>query len=132
MKLKTFLCIMAAVCIIPSLALAADKKETSKSALQDLKAVEKSSKEASKDAQAGKLESAKEKSGRGFDTPVKSTDTVKSQPVTRQDPKVKSQPVTREDPKEISRRENEAQKERDRKTAQKYKLDDPKKAPPKP
>lgn len=120
MKLKTFLCITVAACIIPAFALAAEKKDTTKSAINDLKTVEKSSKEAAKDAQAGKLEGAKEKSGKGFDTPVKSSDTVKSQPITKQDPK------------EISRRENEAQKARDKEKAKKYKLDDPKKAPPKP
>ena len=79
--------------------------------------MEKSSKEAAKDAQAGKLESAKEKSGKGFDTPVKSTDTVKSQPVTKQDPK------------EISRREKP---QRLRQRRERRSMDDPKKAPPKP
>ena len=39
MQLKTFLCIMVVVCIIPAFALAAEKKDTSKSAMKDLKEI---------------------------------------------------------------------------------------------
>jgi hypothetical protein len=119
------------VCICPIVTLAAEKnKDNSKSALEQLKAVDKTSKDAAQDAKAGKLGSAKEKAGKGFDTPAPaaSTGTVKNADTF----KVKSQPVNVQDPKEISKRENEAQKIRDKEIAKKYKLDDPKKAPPKP
>ncbi len=143
MKLKTFLCILLVVCICPVVAFAAEKnKDSSKSAMEQLKAVDKTSKDAAQDAKAGKLGSAKEKAGKGFDTPapaastgtVKNADTfkVKAQPATVQTPTVKPQPVNVQDPKEIAKRENEAQKIRDKEIAKKYKLDDPKKAPPKP
>jgi hypothetical protein len=88
--------------------------------LNQLKGVERHSTDAKRDAEKGNLRSAKEKAGRGFDTPAQSSGTVKSPKTTRQDPK------------EISRRENEKQKERDRERSRKYKLDDPSKAPPKP
>jgi hypothetical protein len=155
MKLKSFLCILLVVCICPVVALAAEKnKDSSKSALEQLKTVDKTSRDAAQDANAGRLGSAKDKAGKVFDTPapaastgtVKNADTfkVKAQPATVQIPTVKfqsvnvqiptvkSQPVNVQDPKEISKRENEAQKIRDKETAKKYKLDDPKKAPPKP
>lgn len=159
MKLKTFLCILLVACICPVVALAAEKnKDDSKNALKQLNAVEKTSKDAAQDAKAGKLGSAKEKAGKGFDTPapttstgtVKSMDTfkgtgtvkaqpatvqtptVKARPVKAQTPTVKAQPMNVQDPKEISKRENEAQKVRDKEIAKKYKLDDPKRAPPKP
>jgi hypothetical protein len=40
--------------------------------------------------------------------------------------------VTKQDPKAVAKRENAAQKERDKATAKKVKLDDPKRAPPSP
>ena len=97
-----------------TLSLRADdkKKEDSKSAMSDLKAVERRSKEAAKDPRANP--------GKGFDTPTRNPNPIKAAPVTRQDPK------------EISRRESDAQRTRDKETAARHRLDDPKKAPPSP
>lgn len=120
MRLKLFFCVVLAVCLCPLVALAAAKDDKN-SALGQAKTVEKSSKDAAKDAKAGKLENAKAKSGKGFDTPANSTGTVKAQ-----------QPVKKETAKEVADRENAAQKQREKERAKKYKLDDPKKAPPKP
>ena len=64
--------------------------------LDQLKAAEKSSQSAKKDANRGNYEGAKEKSGRGFDTPQPSTGTVRGQ-------------ASYSDPKTISDRENKVE-----------------------
>jgi hypothetical protein len=69
MYLKKFLCIILALCICPVLVLAAEKskdKDESKGALQQAKSIEKTSKDAAKDAKAGKEPEAREKAGRGW------------------------------------------------------------------
>ncbi len=105
------------VCVTP---MAAAGQAKSQSALGQAKVVEKSSKDAAKDANAGKLGEAKGKAGQGFDSTAASTTTVHAQPVKQ------------DDSKEVARRENEAQKEREKEKARQIKLDDPKRAPPKP
>ncbi|MBA4419297.1 MAG: hypothetical protein C0392_15545 [Syntrophus sp. (in: bacteria)] len=66
MKLKSFLCVMLVACFLPFVATAADKNSKSTSAMEQLKSVEKTSKDAAKDAKAGKEESAREKAGQGW------------------------------------------------------------------
>ncbi len=112
------------MCFVSAPAMAAGTDD-SKGALRQLKAVEKTSKEAARDAKAANLGDAKAKAGTGFDTPSGSTETVKQSTGT-----VKAEPLKQEDAKAVAKRENEAQKTRDRETAKKYKLDDRKKAPP--
>jgi len=87
--------------------------------LDQLKAVEKSSQSAKRDANRGNYEGAKEKSGRGFDTPQPSTGTVRGQ-------------ASYSDPKTISDRENKANQQRERERSRRYRLDDPRRAPPSP
>jgi hypothetical protein len=67
MKLKTFLCVLLVICLCPLVAPAADKDKKSESAMDQLKNVEKNSKDAAKDAKAGKEESARDKTGRGWE-----------------------------------------------------------------
>ena len=108
--------------LLPLSVLGADNKDTKKdtSAMKQAQAVNKSSKDAAKDAKAGKLESAKQKSGQGFDTPATSKGKVKADTAKKQDANA------------IAKTENAKQKQRDKETAKKVKLDDPKKAPPSP
>ena len=87
--------------------------------LNQLKAIEKSSQSAKRDANRGNYEGAKEKSGRGFDTPQPSTGTVRGK-------------TSYSDPKAISDRENKANQQRERERSKRYRLDDPRRAPPSP
>jgi len=87
--------------------------------LNQLKAIEKSSQSAKRDANRGNYEGAKEKSGRGFDTPQPSTGTVRGK-------------TSHSDPKTISNRENKANQQRERDRSKRYQLDDPRRAPPSP
>ena len=153
MKPKALLSVAVAICVGAAGAQAENTKE-SKAALGQLKGIEKTSGDAAKDANQGKLGPAKEKAARGFDTPVSSTTTPKGQSSKAPDVKKvsppenvaqkraldkaapstttpKGQPSKAPDAKEVAARENAAQKARDRETAKKYRLDDPKKAPPK-
>jgi hypothetical protein len=119
MHFHLIVCIVLAICLC-SLPVLAASASSSRSAVGQATSIEKSSKDAAKDANAGKLGSAKAKAGQGFDTPAKSTSTVKTTSIKK------------ENAADVARRENEAQKARDRERAKKYKLDDPRKAPPKP
>jgi hypothetical protein len=113
---------VALALLVPLSLLAADNKDTKKDtgAMKQLQTVDKSSKSAAKDAKAGKLESAKQKSGQGIDTPATSKNKVKAPPAKPQDANA------------IAKTETAKQKQRDKETAKKVKLDDPKKAPPSP
>jgi len=112
MKLRSVLCLLIVAGLL-SLTLAADDKSASKQA----QGVKQNSQAATK---AASPEKAKAQSGKGFDTKGSYT------------PAVKAGPVTKQDPKAVAKRENTAQKERDKATAKKVKLDDPKRAPPSP
>lgn len=114
------------MCFVSAPVMAAGRDD-SKDALGQVKAVERTSKEAARDAKAGNLGDAKSKAGTGFDTSSRSTETIKQSTST-----VKAEPWKQEDAKKVAKRENEAQKTRDRETAKKYKLDDRKKPPPPP
>lgn len=87
--------------------------------LNQLKAIEKSSRSAKRDANRGNYEGAKEKSGRGFDTPQSSTGTVRGK-------------TSYSDPKTISNQENKANQQREGERSKRYRLDDPRRAPPSP
>ncbi len=72
MKFKAALCILAVTCLLSVFA-GADDKSPKKQA----NAVNKNSQQAAAAARAGNLNKAKQQSGVGFDTPAKSTSTVR-------------------------------------------------------
>lgn len=72
MRLRAALCVLAVTCLL-SLFVAADDKSPSKQAT----AVNKNSQQAAAAAKSGNMEKAKQRSGVGFDTPAKSTSTVR-------------------------------------------------------